>query len=96
MHFERCCVCEFIKADAVVNIIANRKPDLSRASKVSSAFSAAAGAQLKQVSTVSSALNSAIFQSCGTNSCFELATVVSSKISITIVPSSFVIDKVEE
>jgi hypothetical protein len=38
-----------LKADAVVNVIAQWKPDLSKASRVSTAILQAAGAELQQV-----------------------------------------------
>ena len=38
-----------LKADAVVNVIADPKPDLSNASRVSAAIFRAAGAELQQV-----------------------------------------------
>lgn len=38
-----------MKADVIVNIIADRKRDLSDASRVSAAINTAAGPQLKQV-----------------------------------------------
>jgi hypothetical protein len=53
-RFESCTVVlindDFVlKTDAVVNVIADSKPDLSKASQVSAAIFKAAGAELQQV-----------------------------------------------